>query len=197
MNNQQLTTHAKWNSFLHKILKDETRQKILILVNQKGSASYTELLNSIEHISTGLLNYHLKVLGDLLAKNSEGQYMLSEKGKLAFKLLSEFPAENQLQHRRIWQRRVFIAVAISQGAYFAVALTFYFLGYIELYRLTTATIAVIMGTILVYFMWRMRWDTYPVQGSSQMQKRIKIGYVSGGLSGGSLLAFFGGGIVLR
>jgi len=142
---------------LHKILKDETRQKILILVNKKGSASYTELLNSIEHISTGLLNYHLKVLGDLLAKNSEGQYMLSETGKLAFSLLTEFPAENQLQHRRIWQRRFFIGIAISQVAYFAVALTFYFLGYINLYRLTTATIAVIMVPFLFILCGECDW----------------------------------------
>jgi hypothetical protein len=47
--------------------------------------------------STGQLNYHLKVLGDLLTKNKAGQYLLTEKGKLASKLLLEFPEdENRL-----------------------------------------------------------------------------------------------------
>jgi len=74
---------------LHKILKDDTRQKIILLLNEKGSLGYTELLDATEASSTGLLNYHLKVLGDLLTltKNEAGQYLLSEKGKLAFRLL--------------------------------------------------------------------------------------------------------------
>lgn len=74
---------------LHKILKDDTRQKIILLLNEKGSLGYTELLDATESSSTGLLNYHLKVLGDLLTltKNEAGQYLLSEKGKLAFRLL--------------------------------------------------------------------------------------------------------------
>jgi DNA-binding transcriptional ArsR family regulator len=50
---------------LHKILKDETRRKIILLLNGKGSLGYTELLDNSEAGSTGLLNYHLKVLGDL------------------------------------------------------------------------------------------------------------------------------------
>jgi hypothetical protein len=37
------------------------------------------------------MNYHLKVLGDLLQKNEEGRYLLSEKGRLASRLLLEFP----------------------------------------------------------------------------------------------------------
>jgi DNA-binding transcriptional ArsR family regulator len=183
-------------SSLHKILKDETRRNILATVNSHGSLTYTDLLNQMD-LSTGLLNYHLKVLGGLLAKNDAGEYMLSDKGKLAVKLTSEFPAENQMHRRKIWQTRFIIAVAVSQAAYFAVALVFFFLGYIDLYRLTTATIAVIMGTILVYFMWKMRWDTYPSQGSPQMQRRIKIAYVAGGISGGILLAFLGGGVLLH
>ena len=50
---------------LHKILKEETRRKIMLLLNEKQSLSYTELLDATETGSTGLLNYHLKVLGDL------------------------------------------------------------------------------------------------------------------------------------
>jgi predicted transcriptional regulator len=76
---------------VHKILKDETRRKIVLLLNEKGSLSYTDLMDALEIVSTGTLNYHLKILGGLLTKNDNGQYMLTEKGKLASRLLLEFP----------------------------------------------------------------------------------------------------------
>lgn len=51
---------------LHKVLKDEKRRKIITLLNEK-EASYTELMNMLEIISsTGKLNYHLKVLNELI-----------------------------------------------------------------------------------------------------------------------------------
>jgi hypothetical protein len=37
------------------------------------------------------MNYHLKVLGDLLLKMDDGRYALTEKGKFASRLLLEFP----------------------------------------------------------------------------------------------------------
>lgn len=86
---------------LHKILKDETRQKIVSLLNEKGSLCYTELMDATKASSTGQLNYHLKVLGNLLTKNKAGQYLLTEKGKLASKLLLEFPEEDE--NRLYWQ----------------------------------------------------------------------------------------------
>jgi hypothetical protein len=76
---------------LYEILKDKTRRTIILKLNEKGSIGYTELIDITKASSTGKLNYHLKILGDLVTKNSNGQYMLSEKGKLASKMLIEFP----------------------------------------------------------------------------------------------------------
>ncbi len=53
---------------LHKILKDPTRRKAILLLND-GSLTYTELMDKLDIISTGTLNYHLKVLGDLVEKD--------------------------------------------------------------------------------------------------------------------------------
>jgi predicted transcriptional regulator len=72
---------------LHKILKDEKRRKIIRLLNEKGSQGYTELLNALGIDSTGKLNYHLKILNELITKREDGQYVLTDKGKLAFNLL--------------------------------------------------------------------------------------------------------------
>lgn len=76
---------------LHKVLKDETRRRIVLLLNEKGSLSFTDLMNTLEIDNTGRMNYHLKVLDDLIAKRENGQYALTEKGKLSSQLLLELP----------------------------------------------------------------------------------------------------------
>lgn len=114
---------------LHKILKDETRRKIVLLLNEKGSLSYTDLMKNLETVSTGLLNYHLKVLNDLLVKNEIGQYTLSEKGKLASKL--SFPEEKSFGKPK-WWRKFWIANGILAMVLLIIHLASYFLGYIDM-----------------------------------------------------------------
>ncbi len=75
---------------LPRILKDPTRRRILDLLVQKGALSYVEILNALDIDHTGKLNYHLKLLGDLVAKNQVAQYVLTEKGELALQILSKF-----------------------------------------------------------------------------------------------------------
>lgn len=78
-------------SKLHNVLRDPTRAKILELLDQKASLSYVEIQDLLQIGHTGKLNYHLKVLGDLLAKDGQtGRYSLGEKGKIAVQLLSKF-----------------------------------------------------------------------------------------------------------
>jgi DNA-binding transcriptional ArsR family regulator len=97
---------------LHKILKDETRQKIITLLNEKGSLSYSDLMEELDVLSTGLLNYHLKVLGNLLQKNENGHYMLSEKGNLAYRCLTtDFPEEHALRDKRIFKAWIVFTIA--------------------------------------------------------------------------------------
>jgi hypothetical protein len=74
--------------FLHRILKDETRRKIVLLLNERGALSYTDLIEELGFINNGLLNYHLKQLDCLLTKDVNGKYTLTEKGKLATRLLT-------------------------------------------------------------------------------------------------------------
>ena len=58
---------------LHKVLKDETRRKIVLLLNEKGSLSYTDLMKALEIDNTGRMNYHLKILNDLVLKRDDVQ----------------------------------------------------------------------------------------------------------------------------
>jgi len=75
---------------LHTVLKDPTRRKILAALNDKGTISYVEMLELLEIEHTGKLNYHLKQLRDLISKDGDGRYVLTEKGKLACQVMSRF-----------------------------------------------------------------------------------------------------------
>jgi hypothetical protein len=88
-------------SQLHNVLRDSTRVRILELLNDRTSLSYVELQELLQIRHTGKLNYHLRVLGDLLVKDEHtGRYSLGEKGKLAVTLLSKFQTVNSVTEAR-------------------------------------------------------------------------------------------------
>ena len=68
-----------------KAIGDKNRIKIIHLLENNESMTYTEILNEMG-ISTGLLNYHLKVLFPLLNKN-DNRYSLNDYGKAASQLI--------------------------------------------------------------------------------------------------------------
>jgi hypothetical protein len=63
---------------------------VLFLLEKKELA-YMDLMNLVEITNTGKLNYHLKILGDLIEKNENGKYHLTEKGQLTSQFLLRFP----------------------------------------------------------------------------------------------------------
>jgi hypothetical protein len=76
---------------LHKILRHPIRRKIVLKLHERQELAYVDLMNQLEVDNTGKLNYHLKILGDLVEKNGSGKYRLTEKGELASQLLHKFP----------------------------------------------------------------------------------------------------------
>ncbi len=87
---------------LHKVLKDPTRRDIVLYLNKKGQLTYTELMNLLEVTNTGKLNYHLRILNDLIQKGEDGKYSLTERGQLASQLLQKFPEKTvELNHLRV------------------------------------------------------------------------------------------------
>jgi DNA-binding transcriptional ArsR family regulator len=136
---------------LHKILKDKTRQKIIILLHEKGRLSYTDLMAGLEGVSTGLLNYHLKILDDLLSKDEDGKYLLTEKGKLASRLLLEFPEPDrkQLGLKPKWWRKFWITTGAIIVLSAVCSLTMYFFGYVNLAVLLQSFLFIfaIIGTL--------------------------------------------------
>jgi DNA-binding transcriptional ArsR family regulator len=133
---------------LHKILKDETRRKIILDLNEKGSVGYTDLMESLGIVSTGTLNYHLKVLGNLLEKDQTEKYMLSEKGKLASRLLTEFPEQNGYTPNKARLKAIWLICSIT------FTLLAFFLWYAlntPIYRLIMALFVAQVGSAFLYY----------------------------------------------
>jgi hypothetical protein len=141
---------------LHKILKDPTRRKILLLLEAKGSLSYTDLLTALSCNNTGTLNYHLKILGELLEKNEGGQYMLSAKGRAASRLLVEFPQPDySLQAKRLWWRRFWVVAVALDALGLLLVGSFYFMGYLNRAALVQGVFGFVFAIVFLYFFYRM------------------------------------------
>jgi len=76
---------------LSDVLKHPVRRKIILTLSERGNLSYVDLMNFVGVNNTGRLNYHLKILGDLIEKDQNGRYVLTEKGQMAAQLLQKFP----------------------------------------------------------------------------------------------------------
>jgi DNA-binding transcriptional ArsR family regulator len=101
---------ADWSS-LHKILSDTTRRSILELLSEKEYLTYTDMMTLLQITNTGRLNYHLKVLGNLISKDEGGMYRLTEQGRQAADLLRTFP-ERVPPERKLTGVKVTAAVVL-------------------------------------------------------------------------------------
>ncbi|MEJ2251215.1 MAG: helix-turn-helix domain-containing protein [Candidatus Lokiarchaeota archaeon] len=69
-------------------LNHEIRREILRLLNNQ-EMGYTQLLDHFA-ISSGKLNYHIKLLGGFIEKTKEGDYAITNLGNRVLKLLGDF-----------------------------------------------------------------------------------------------------------
>jgi predicted transcriptional regulator len=81
---------------LHEILNDENRRKIIRLLRENGTLSYTELMKASQIDSNGKMNYHLTALNHLLAINNKGQYSLNDKGVFAYSSINAFQSKKTI-----------------------------------------------------------------------------------------------------
>jgi|WetSurMetagenome_2_1015567.scaffolds.fasta_scaffold94748_2 hypothetical protein len=177
---------------LHKILKDKTREQIVRLLNDKGPLAYTELMETMGIHSTGSLNYHLKVLSDLIDKNENSQYILSDKGKLAARLLEEFP-NGQPSGKPKWWRSFWIQTAIAIPIMVALTLVTFFTGHSSTQGLYQGLVSIIY---LIGFAYMLQHILRDVLSNEKKLLVAKFGYVAGGISLGLFIGYFGSGFAL-
>jgi hypothetical protein len=157
---------------LYNILKDETRRKMIHLLNEKGHLSYTDFMRELEISNTGRLNYHLKVLNDLILKREDGQYALSEKGKLALFLLLEFPEKNtQPSQIKLRWRRIFWTATGTLTVLIALAnLILYGIGIVGLKLLFQSFLDTSAVIFVLYMIHRVIMDILSEKNAYSMLK---------------------------
>lgn len=113
-------------------LKHPLRRQILLLLEEKGEASFTEIQNAVGTEDTGLVSYHLKELAPLVEQSEKGKYCLSEIGRASITLF-----------RRVEREKDKTSVAVNKAfenlvgkIFFAlciVGITFIFLMSVDIY----------------------------------------------------------------
>jgi energy-converting hydrogenase Eha subunit C len=180
---------------LHKILKDETRRRIILLMRERESLSYVDLMKALGIANTGKMNYHLKILGDLVTKTQDGKYTLTEKGILTSRLLLEFPEKSQSQIEAGLPLGLVIGASLLSAVYITVALALYSLRYIDFARMVTNVFAAISAVILLIVAGKARKRRAEWAPRRQMLG-AKIAFMAFGAWGGAVVGFFGGGLLL-
>ena len=67
-------------------LKHPVRRRILLLLEQNGEVSFTDIQRAVGINDTGLMSYHLKELAPLVERSARGKYSLSEVGQTSIVL---------------------------------------------------------------------------------------------------------------
>ncbi|MDR2204096.1 MAG: hypothetical protein LBE76_07375 [Nitrososphaerota archaeon] len=172
---------------LYKILKDETNQKILTLTNEHGSLNYTNLMEKTETISERMLNYHLKSLNNLLTKNTEDQYILTEKGQTALKILTEeLPKQKTLKKNN---KKILHAISLIQITIITVTIVLYSQGYIDARNLRISIgwfIGTIIATCVAY-----RLEVKPLTPKLITDRKFTGLYIIYGGIAGLIIIFLG------
>jgi hypothetical protein len=180
---------------LHKILKDETRRKIILKVNEKGIVGYTDLMESLGIASTGTLNYHLKVIGDLLRKNDLGQYTLSEKGQLAFKVLTEFPEGPLSDQPRKWKTIIASLLALANAISLIASSALFFIGYIDWHFFSSQIVYSLVAFLVAFIIFKLPTSRQKYD-PNRARKLTGFSFVLGGAILTSVFLFFAIGVIL-
>ncbi|XHH10036.1 MAG: winged helix-turn-helix domain-containing protein [Candidatus Bathyarchaeia archaeon] len=182
---------------LHKILKDKTRSKIILTLSQKGSLSYSSLMDVLGLSSTGTLNYHLKILGELLTKNQEGHYLLSEKGKFAVQMLKELSKENNNRQLGLngFSAKNLVWIGVSNGLFLLIMAYFYFTYSIPSYWLLSSLVFFI-ASIFSMIAFAKLPNTIRDVSPEKRRKGTKYGFTIMGAGIGMFGGIFGGGLLL-
>lgn len=73
------------------VLSHPIRREILVLLNEKGECSFTDIMNSLS-LDTGKLSFHMRSLAGLVERTSSGKYRLNKMGENAVRLVMELKA---------------------------------------------------------------------------------------------------------
>jgi len=70
------------------VLSHRIRREILLILNEKGESSFTDLMNTL-NIDTGKLSFHIRSLSPFLQQTESGKYRLSRAGEDAVRVIRD------------------------------------------------------------------------------------------------------------
>ncbi|HTY75516.1 MAG TPA: RDD family protein [Candidatus Nanoarchaeia archaeon] len=70
------------------VLSHKIRREILMILHQKGEASFTDLMKALE-VDTGKLSFHIRSLSIFLEQTESGKYKLNMAGKDAVRVIMD------------------------------------------------------------------------------------------------------------
>ena len=83
-----------------KVLSSSTRRTIMRQISEKGSATYTEIMNVLNldpSLMSGTFNYHLKELHESgLVERTNGEYRITDLGKRALILVDQVAKDTKI-----------------------------------------------------------------------------------------------------
>ncbi len=104
-------------------LKHPVRRQILLFLEERGEASFTQIQNAVDIEDTGLMSYHLKEIGPLVEQSKRGKYRLSEVGQAGTELFQRVERE---RHRSSVTVRTEIEKWLNETIVKSVLLAFLF-----------------------------------------------------------------------
>jgi membrane protein YdbS with pleckstrin-like domain len=110
MQDQELAIESEW---VLKAITHTIRQKMLVLIEENTTQSYTDLLQKI-NLSTGKLNFHLKQLTGLIEKQSDGSYILTTIGKKAIDILRQIDTISEDQEQAEYFKSIILSKSLKQ-----------------------------------------------------------------------------------
>ncbi len=100
-------------------LKHPVRRQILLFIDNKVEASFTDIQQETGITDTGLMSYHLKGLSSLVEQSKRGKYQLSEVGRAGITLLQKADHEREHTSTVVHQEiERFIGLSIKKSVLF-------------------------------------------------------------------------------
>ncbi|MGC9781350.1 MAG: PH domain-containing protein [Candidatus Heimdallarchaeota archaeon] len=101
------------SEYVLRAISHDLRRKMLSLISENSSQSYTELLSKL-WFSTGKLNFHLKQLVGIIEKQDDGQYILTKVGEHAVKILEQIDSISDNREQTELLKKISISTSLKQ-----------------------------------------------------------------------------------
>jgi len=73
------------------VLSHPLRREILVILNEKGECSFTDIMNALS-VNTGTTSFHIRSLAGLVEQTPSGKYKLNKMGENAVRLIMDLEA---------------------------------------------------------------------------------------------------------